>query len=62
MANAQRQAVELAKQSIEDFKGMAIAGVKASSKAILFQIAGAIIVIFLFGKLIVWQSFKILFS
>jgi hypothetical protein len=49
MANAERQAVELAKQTIEDLKGMVAAGVKEGSKAILYQIAGVVIVIFLFG-------------
>ena len=49
MDNAKRQAVDLAKQSIEDLKGMVVVGVKEGSKAILYQIAGVIIVIILFG-------------
>lgn len=49
MANAEKQAVDLAKQTVEDLKGMALAGVKEGSKAILYQIGGVLIVLFLFA-------------
>jgi hypothetical protein len=49
MANAEKQAVDLAKQTIEDLKGMALAGVKEGSKAILYQIGGVLIVLMLFA-------------
>jgi hypothetical protein len=49
IANAEKQAVDLAKQTIEDLKGMALAGVKEGSKAILYQIGGVLVVVFLFA-------------
>lgn len=49
MANAERQAVDLAKQTIEDLKGMALVGVNEGSKAVLYQIGGVLIVLFLFA-------------
>ena len=49
MDNARKQAVNLAKQSIEELKGMVVVGVKEGYKAILYQILGVIIVIVLFG-------------
>jgi len=49
MANAEKQAVDLAKQTVEDLKGMALVGVKEGSKAIIYQIGGVLIVLFLFA-------------
>ena len=53
MDNAKRQAVELAKQSIEDFRGMIAVGTKAAVKEggsyLLFQLAiSAIVLIIIF--------------
>ncbi|HNC34042.1 MAG TPA: J domain-containing protein [Bacteroidia bacterium] len=53
MANAKRQAVDLAKQTIEELKGMTKAGIKAGAKEIgrgfIFQIFLSIIVLIIIG-------------
>lgn len=53
MANAKRQAVDLAKQTIEELKGMTKAGIKAGAKEIgrglIFQIILSIIVLIIIG-------------
>jgi hypothetical protein len=53
MANAKRQAVELAKQTIEDLKGMTKAGVKEGAKAMggafVSQIILSIIILIIIG-------------
>lgn len=53
MANARRQAVDLAKQTIEDLKGMTKAGVKAGAKAMgnafIYQIIFGVIILIIFG-------------
>jgi curved DNA-binding protein CbpA len=52
MNNAKRQSVDLAKKTIEDFKGMVVAGTKAAAKeaigALTVQIIIGIIISFLF--------------
>jgi len=53
MANAKRQAVDLAKQTIEELKGMTKAGVKEGAKAMggafIFQIILSVIVLIIIG-------------
>lgn len=53
MNNARRQSVELAKQTIQDFKGMVKVGVKeglkASRNALIGQIVISLIVVFIIG-------------
>jgi len=53
MANAKRQAVDLAKQTIEELKGMTKAGIKAGAKEVgrgfIFQIILSIIVLIIIG-------------
>lgn len=44
MSTARKQAVDLAKQSIEDFKGMATAGVKGATQGCLHQFLAQIII------------------
>ena len=44
MNNAKQQAVDLAKQTIEDFKGMASAGVKEASKGCFEQFLVQIVI------------------
>lgn len=52
MNNAKRQSVDLAKKTIEDFKGMVVAGTKAAAKeaigALIVQIIIGIIISFFF--------------
>lgn len=52
-ANAKRQSVDLAKQTIEELKGMTKAGVKAGAKAMgnafVYQIILSIIILIIFG-------------
>ncbi|MBS1649221.1 MAG: J domain-containing protein [Bacteroidetes bacterium] len=53
MSNARRQAVDLAKQTIEELKGMTKAGVKAGAKAMgnafLYQLVFSVIVLIIIG-------------
>ena len=53
MDNAKRQAVDLAKQTIEDLKGMAAAGAKAAVKEtgnqFVYQIIIAVVILIIFG-------------
>lgn len=53
MANAKRQAVDLAKQTIEELKGMTKAGIKAGAKEVgrgfIFQIILSIVVLIIIG-------------